>query len=146
MLINLWYVACFEEDVPQDRPLGVRMLGQEFALWRTAEGGIACVSNICVHRGGALGRGGVKQGRIACPYHGWEFAADGRCQKIPSLGLEAGIPALARVDAYPVQLRYGKVWVFLGDLPESERPPLPDCFDAFDGAAGWRCVHGRLDY
>lgn len=146
MLINLWYVVCFEEDVPQDRPLGVRMLGQEFALWRTAGDGIACVSNVCVHRGGALARGGVKAGRIACPYHGWEFGADGRCQKIPSLGLEAGIPARARVDAYPVQRKYGMVWVFLGDLPESERPPLPDCFDAFAAADGWRTVHGRFDY
>jgi phenylpropionate dioxygenase-like ring-hydroxylating dioxygenase large terminal subunit len=38
------------------------------------------------------------------------------------------------------------VWVFMGDLPEAERPPLPDCFDSVFGAAGWRTVHGRFDY
>ncbi len=146
MLINLWYVACFEDEVPANEPLAVRMLGQDFAIWRTTDGSIACVSNICVHRGGALARGKVNDGRIACPYHGWEFAADGRCQKIPSLADQSRIPARARVDAYPTAIKYGMVWVFIGDLPESERPPLPDCFDAVYGAEGWRTVHGRFDY
>ena len=45
-----------------------------------------------------------------------------------------------------MQLRYGMVWVFLGDLPESERPPLPDSFDSVFGADGWRSIHGRFDY
>lgn len=146
MLINLWYVACFVDEVPDGAPLPVRLLGQDFAVWRTAGGGFACVSSICIHRGGALGRGVVRNGEIACPYHGWQFGADGRCTKIPSLGDAAAIPARARVDAYPVQVKYGMVWVFVGDLPEAERPPLPDCFDAVFGAAGWRTVQGRFDY
>jgi phenylpropionate dioxygenase-like ring-hydroxylating dioxygenase large terminal subunit len=33
-------------------------------------------------------------------------------------------PARAKVDSYPVQEKYGIVFAFLGDLPESERPPL----------------------
>jgi phenylpropionate dioxygenase-like ring-hydroxylating dioxygenase large terminal subunit len=146
VLINLWYVACFADEVPEGKPLPVRLLGQDFAVWRTADGGYACVSAICVHRGGAMGRGVVRDGDIACPYHGWQFDAAGRCTKIPSLGAEVAIPARARVDAYPVQLRYGMVWVFVGDLPESERPPLPDCFDPFFQAEGWRTVQGRFDY
>ena len=28
-------------------------------------------------------------------------------------------------NSYPVQEKYGFIWVFLGDLPEAERPPLP---------------------
>jgi phenylpropionate dioxygenase-like ring-hydroxylating dioxygenase large terminal subunit len=146
MLINLWYVACFVDEVPDGAPLAVRMLGQDFAIWRTAHREFACVSAICINRGGALGRGAVRDGQIACPYHGWQFGADGRCTKIPSLGDGAAIPARARVDAYPVQVKYGMVWVFLGDLPERERPPLPDCFDSIYGAPGWRTIQGRFDY
>lgn len=146
MLINLWYVACFEDEVPADGPLAVRLLGQDFAVWRDADGALACVSNACIHRGGALARGKVRGGRISCPYHGWEFGSDGRCTKIPSLGDGARIPARARVDSYPVATRYGMVWVFVGDLPEAERPPVPECFETVFGAAGWRTVHGRFDY
>lgn len=146
MLINLWYVACFVEEVPADKPLPVRLLGQELAVWRTADGAFACVSSICVHRGGALGRGVLRDGNLACPYHGWQFGVDGRCVKIPSLGDATLIPARARVDAYPVEVKYGMVWVFLGDLPAEQRPPLPDCFDSVFGADGWRTVQGRFDY
>ena len=46
--------------------------------------------------------------------------------RIPSLGDDAKMPARAKVDSYPVQERYGIVFAFLGDLPESERPPLYD--------------------
>jgi phenylpropionate dioxygenase-like ring-hydroxylating dioxygenase large terminal subunit len=146
MLINLWYVACFDADIPIDAPLGVRLLGQDLAIWRRADGGVACVSNICIHRGGALARGKLEAGRIACPYHGWQFSADGRCTKIPSLGLEAKIPARAKIDAYPTAVKYGMVWVFLGDLPEAERAPIPDCFERFYAIEGWRTVQGRFAY
>ena len=146
MLINLWYVACFAADVPADAPYGVTLLGQKLAIWRREDGTLACVSNICIHRGGSLARGAVRGGQIACPYHGWEFGGDGRCSKIPSLGPDAKIPARARIDAYPLQLKYGMVWVFLGDLPAAERPPVPDCFERFFGATGWRTVQGRFEY
>jgi phenylpropionate dioxygenase-like ring-hydroxylating dioxygenase large terminal subunit len=55
--------------------------------------------------------------------------------KVPSLG-EKRIPARAKVDAYPVQERYGIVFAFLGDLPEEERPPLYD-IEEFDDP-GWK--------
>ena len=146
MLINLWYVACFEDELVEGKPFSARILGQDLALWRKSDHSIGCVSSICIHRGGALSRGKVHGDRIACPYHGWQFGADGRCEKIPSLPPDAKIPARARVDAYPVQVRYGMVWVFLGDLPEVERLPLPECFEAVFGKEGWRTIHGRFDY
>ena len=48
-----------------------------------------------------------------------------------------------RVDAYPTTERYDMVWVFLGDLPEEERPPLP-VFDAWE-KPGFRPLFGIFD-
>lgn len=50
--------------------------------------------------------------------------------------------ARARVDSYPVVERFGWVWVFLGDRPEEERPPLPE-LPEFE-KPGWRAVHGSF--
>ena len=47
-------------------------------------------------------------------------------------------PERARIDAYPVEERYGLVWVFLGDLPEAERYPIPPLPEYGDPA--WRMI------
>ena len=117
MFINFWYVAGRADEI-SDQPLKRRMLGQDFVLFRDRQGKAHCLSNTCVHRGGSLAGGKVKGDCVQCPYHGWEFNGDGVCQRIPSLGSQAGIPARARVDAYPTEERYGLVFAFLGDLPE----------------------------
>jgi nitrite reductase/ring-hydroxylating ferredoxin subunit len=39
----------------------------------------------CPHRGARLSLDRVREGRLECPYHGWRFAAEGRCVAIPAL-------------------------------------------------------------
>ena len=123
MFINFWYPAERSENIGES-PVRLRMLGQDFVLWRDSTGTAHCLSNTCSHRGGSLGGGKVVNGLIQCPYHGWRFDGDGVCRGIPSLGPNPKIPARTRVDAYPVIERYGLVFCFLGDLPEDERPPI----------------------
>ena len=141
MIINQWYVA---EEVANitDKPKRVKLLGFDFVLFRDGSGKINCLSDVCIHRGASLGAGQMLNGCVECPYHGWQFNGLGNVVKIPSLPADTKIPARARVDSYPVQERYGWVWVFLGDLPEAERPPLPE-FPEFDDTANWRTVRGE---
>jgi phenylpropionate dioxygenase-like ring-hydroxylating dioxygenase large terminal subunit len=139
LFINFWYAA-LRSDQLTDQPVKVRMLGQNFVLFRDTAGKPHCLSNVCVHRGGSLAGGKVKGDRVECPYHGWQFDGAGQCTRIPSLGAAAKIPARARVDSYPVEERYGLVHAFLGDLPEAERPgimPIPEY-----GQPGW---HAQID-
>jgi phenylpropionate dioxygenase-like ring-hydroxylating dioxygenase large terminal subunit len=125
LFINFWYAAEWSAKVGAE-PLRLRMLGQSFVLFRDAAGVVHCLASVCPHRGGSLAGGRLRGDRIECPYHGWQFDGTGRCLKIPSLGPQGQerIPARARVDVYPVEERYGIVHVFLGDLPEAERPPV----------------------
>jgi len=75
---------------------------------------------------------------VQCPYHGWRFDAEGACTRIPSVGAKTRPPVRARVDAYPVQEKYGIVFAFLGDLPEAERPPIMPVDEWGDPA--WRAA------
>lgn len=136
MYINFWYPVARSEDITNHKPLRTRMLCLNFVAFRDTDGNAHVLSDTCIHRGGALGEGKLKKDCIECPYHGWQFDGDGRCQVIPSLGKEERPPARAKVDSYPVQEKYGILFAFLGDLPEAERPPLYDIpeFDAED----WR--------
>ncbi|MFQ5635761.1 MAG: Rieske 2Fe-2S domain-containing protein [Gammaproteobacteria bacterium] len=123
MYTNIWYVAELSDRLGDD-PVLVRMLGRDFVLFRDNEGRAACLSNVCPHRGSSLARGHCHaDGTISCPFHGWQFDVDGHCRRIPSQARpDNDIPAGARVDAYPVEERYGLVWVFLGDEPELALP------------------------
>lgn len=137
MIINNWYAACFADKL-FDTPKLVRMLGCDFVLFRTENGDCACLSNVCCHRGASLAHGKQLGNCIQCPYHGWEYAADGFVQRIPPLGNDVAIPKHARVDSYPVQEKYGLLWVFLGDMSEQERPTLPDSLSVYGDTENWR--------
>jgi phenylpropionate dioxygenase-like ring-hydroxylating dioxygenase large terminal subunit len=145
MIINNWYVACESADLAE-QPLPARMLGCDFVLFRDGGGAPACLSAVCCHRGGDLSRGKRSNGCVQCPYHGWEFDSSGHCTRMPPLGDGVQPPKRARVDAYPVEERYGYVWVFLGDLPEGERPELPDFLPEYDDAGSWRVVRLKRDW
>jgi len=137
MYINFWYVAEESKNVT-DKPVKVEMLGQEFALFRDSKGDVQCISNTCTHRGASMANGKIKGDCLECPYHGWTFEGDGTCVRLPSLGPDAKIPKRANIDAYPVQEKYGFIHVFLGDLPEEERPPIMEVAE-WD-QEGWRVI------
>ena len=124
MYINFWYPICTTRHLQDGGPLRARVLGLQFVAFSDAAGVAHVLADTCVHRGGSLGKGQVKDDCIVCPYHGWRYSGDGRCQLIPSLDANSNPPARAKVDSYPVQEKYGIVFAFLGDMPEEERPPI----------------------
>jgi phenylpropionate dioxygenase-like ring-hydroxylating dioxygenase large terminal subunit len=135
MYMNFWYPMSTSEEL-SDKPLRVRCMGLDFVVFRGEDGKANCLSNTCTHRGGSLAGGKTKGNRVECPYHGWQFDGAGTCHRIPSLGPNAKIPTRARVDAYPVEERWGLIFAFLGDLPEAARPPLLEISEC--GREGWR--------
>ncbi len=145
MLTNLWYVAEWSDKVGR-KPVRARVLGQDFVLFRDRQGKAHCLSDVCIHRGGALSNGWTSERDcVACPYHGWEYDGEGRVRFIPSRGEEAAVPDRARIDAYPTEERYGMVWVFMGDLPESERYPIPP-FREYEERDNWRPIYTEFTW
>jgi phenylpropionate dioxygenase-like ring-hydroxylating dioxygenase large terminal subunit len=141
MYINLWYVAAFSAEVTR-QPLKVRMLTRDFVLFRDLNANVACLSNVCPHRGVSLAQGRcMDDGTLECPQHGWRFGVAGECRLIPSRPADAPIPVRARVDAYLTHEANGLVWVFLGDdvAAAPPIPPMPEC-----DLPGWRTIsHGE---
>ncbi|OLL32328.1 aromatic-ring-hydroxylating dioxygenase subunit alpha [Burkholderia sp. SRS-W-2-2016] len=142
MLKNLWYVVAASDDL-RDALLPVTVLGHRFVAFRDEAGRAHLLSDICVHRGASLSAGQRVHGEVQCPYHGWRYRGDGLCAHIPAQP-DARIPARARVDSYPVVERHGWVWALLGDLPDDERPPLPELGWADDPAV--RVIHGTFEW
>lgn len=136
MYINFWYPIVLDNELGTERSYQTQVLGVKLVAFRDQQGAPHVIADTCVHRGGSLGKGWMENGRVVCHYHGWQYGGDGKCALIPSLAVEEKPPARAKVDSYPVQLKYGIVFAFLGDLPEEERPPIWD-IEEYD-AEDWR--------
>ncbi|MEP6701492.1 MAG: Rieske (2Fe-2S) protein [Betaproteobacteria bacterium] len=107
-----------------------RLLGQELALWRDAEGRPNAWENRCPHRGVRLTLGLHLGSELRCLYHGLRYASgSGRCTAIPSLG-DRELPRQLNVcvKTFLVRERYGLVWA---SLHESASEPA---IAALDGA------------
>lgn len=130
---QFWYPVGFSEDL-DDAPLSRMLLGQSVVLWR-GEGGVpAAAIDRCPHRDGRLSQGWTCEGRIVCPYHGWEYGPDGVAAKIPQLPELSTFPSRFALRHVEVCERYGALWVCLG-TPVRDIPALPD-----PAAPGWRVV------
>lgn len=124
-----WYAIAGERELASG-PLGRTLLGENLVLYRDPAGRILAAADRCPHREAPLSAGRVEDGVLTCCYHGWSFGAGGECVAIPSADPEFPIPVNARLQCVQTAVRYGVVWVCLGDDPQ----PLPEIVQEQDPA------------
>jgi len=99
-------------DEVTTRPRAVLLDGVPVVVLRMHDGGPpVAFPDHCPHRLVPLSAATLDQGVLRCAYHGWEFAADGTCVAVPSLGDAASIPPRASLTGTPVKEEGGAVWV-----------------------------------
>ena len=103
-----WYPVAFSNDV-KDKPLAVQLLDEKLVAWRTSDGKVQIARNLCLHRGVPLSMGFVEGDELVCKYHGFRYATDGRCVKIPAHP-GAAIPPKLCLRTHPVREAYGLIW------------------------------------
>jgi len=133
LLRDFWYLAAASARLKAGKTLGVRLLGEPVVLARTEQGTPFALRDICPHRGIPLRHGFLQGTDLTCGYHGWSFAADGRCTSIPSLveGQKFDVSRV-KVRSYPCREVQGNLWVYVGDHapgegldPQPEPPEMP---------------------
>jgi phenylpropionate dioxygenase-like ring-hydroxylating dioxygenase large terminal subunit len=139
-LRDIWYFALPGENLKSGDLIHKVLLGEPLVFGRAADGSAFALRDICPHRGVPLSAGriidaekaGCGESVVECPYHGWQFRADGRCAHIPSLvpGQDVEVERI-RVRRYPVREVQGNLWIFMADekradlAPNHEPPRMP---------------------
>jgi vanillate monooxygenase len=134
---NAWYVAARPEDIA-DKPLGRRICGEPIAFFRAEGGQVAALEDFCPHRGAPLSLGRVEAGKLVCGYHGLAMSADGKPCSMPCQRVR-GFPA---IKSYPVEERFGFVWVWPGDAARADRAAIPE--PAWHGRDDWAVGGGTF--
>lgn len=136
-----WQPVALSSDLALGGLLSYRLFDVDLVLARFPTGLLAA-ENACPHKGARLSRGRICEGELQCAYHGWRFTVEGDCANIPSLlDPPPDKLRLSHLRNYPVQERYGMVWVqmtpdenvLIPDVPEFENaawtflvaPPTP---------------------
>jgi phenylpropionate dioxygenase-like ring-hydroxylating dioxygenase large terminal subunit len=119
MIPNQWYPIYESGRLRRGRPAGVRRLGEDLVMWRDGDGRAVAMSDRCPHRAARLSRGSVRDGCIACPYHGFRWNSRGECVLMPVNGADAPIPK--GFEAHPMLLReeHGLLWMWHGERAEA---------------------------
>ncbi|WP_334141046.1 aromatic ring-hydroxylating dioxygenase subunit alpha [Rhabdothermincola sp.] len=137
---NGWYAIVASDELAEGDLVSIRLVDRELVVARDELGRASVLDAHCPHMGAHLGGGRVVGERVKCPYHGWEFGADGRCVRIPYS--DSRIPSRARVRSYPVHEADGLVyfWYHAADAPPNfEIPAVPEASDpSWSEAYPWR--------
>ena len=123
-----------EFDTRHTKPL--RLLGEDLVLYRDLSGNFGLVDRRCAHRRADLSLGMVEQCGLRCHYHGWAYDQSGHCTAQPFEDTsmpERNTKASVTIKAYPVQVKSGMVWAYMGPIPA---PLLPD-WEAFSWDNGF---------
>ncbi|XP_055830075.1 chlorophyllide a oxygenase, chloroplastic isoform X2 [Solanum dulcamara] len=119
-LKNFWYPVAFSADIKDDTMIPIDCFEEPWVIFRGKDGKPGCVRNSCAHRACPLHLGSVKEGRIQCPYHGWEYSTDGKCEKMPSTKI-----LNVKIKSLPCFEQEGMIWIWPGnDPPPATLPSL----------------------
>lgn len=128
LLRRYWQPVGLAEELNGPRPLKpVRLMGQEFVLFRDQQGKLGMLDRDCPHRGADLAFGRLESGGLRCAFHGWLFDASGQCIETPAEPAGSKLCTRIRQSAYPVVEKSGVIFAYIG---EGEPPAFPD-FDCF---------------
>jgi 5,5'-dehydrodivanillate O-demethylase len=101
----------------------MRILSEDFTLYRGASGAPHVVDQRCPHRGTQLSVGFVEDDCIRCLYHGWKFDAGGRCTEQPAEQSE--FAAKVRIGSYPTREYLGLIFAYFGPGDPPAFPHIP---------------------
>ena len=120
-----WYVVEYDRAVKKGQIKEVMFWRESIALYRDEEGRLNAVQNRCPHRQLKLSHGAIDKCNLRCAYHGWAFDHEGKLVDYSHDSF--GKPLIgARLRVYPVQVRYGLIWLFPGDPALAGSVQIPE--------------------
>jgi 5,5'-dehydrodivanillate O-demethylase oxygenase subunit len=143
MLRRYWWPVGFTEEVkPKGTPVKVRLLAEDFVLFRDGKGNLGLLGLHCSHRGTSLEFGRVEEEGIRCCYHGWLYDLRGKCLEQPAEPEDSTFKDRIKHPAYYAQEAGGLIFAYVGPAPA----PLLPSYDLLVRGDGCRVVGGGEEF
>ncbi len=130
LLRQYWQPVALSEELSGPRPArAVRLMGQDFVLFRDEQGRVGLLDRRCPHRAADLSYGRLEDGGLRCLFHGWLFDVTGQCIDTPGEPEGSRLCEHIRQPSYPVVEKSGIVFAWIGGGEPAAFPAF-DCFVA----------------
>lgn len=149
MIREMWYAVLSSKELKKGKVNAFLRFGEKLILWRNEDNSIACIADLCAHRGASLSLGKLQHSHVQCPFHGIEYDSKGKAVLIPANGKNAPIPEYFKVNAYPCVERHGFIWIYWGDKKEDIGEPvffkdIPEDFSYSEVSDPWPVQYSRV--
>jgi len=95
----------------------IRLLGEDLVLFKDRQGRLGLIAEQCPHRRASFAHGIPTENGIRCPYHGWEYNAQGKCINQPNELDKCAFRDKVSTDAYPVEEMGGMLFAYMVPNP-----------------------------
>lgn len=127
-----WYPVCPSRALRRGRCRSFLVDRQRLVLWRGEDGRARALDAFCPHMGADLGNGRVVGNDLRCYFHQWRYDEQGALVDVPALPC-GPLPRGVKLAAWPVEEKYGYVWVYSAPVASYPVPEPP-------GLEGRTCV------
>jgi nitrite reductase/ring-hydroxylating ferredoxin subunit len=102
----VWRQICASADLTDGQAREELLNGEIVAIFRS-EGQLFAVDGVCMHQGGPIAKGCVRDGVVTCPWHGWQYELSTGCNAVTKKPM---------LKTYQIRDNAGHIEV---DVPES---------------------------
>jgi phenylpropionate dioxygenase-like ring-hydroxylating dioxygenase large terminal subunit len=126
-IIEGWYWALRSNEIKNKKIKHVEVMGKKLAIYRGEDGIVRALDAFCPHMGAHLAEGNVEGNEVRCFFHHWKFSTEGELNDIPCRKSTKGVHA--KVQNYPVEEKYGLIWIWTGTEAKRGLPYAPELKD-----------------
>ena len=136
-----WFQIGWSADIGAEQLVSLRAFDSDLIAFRDPAGDVRVLDAYCPHLGASLAHGGTLMGgNIVCPFHGWEWSAEGKNVRIP---YSKTVNRAQRIRTWPAREIDGLVYIWHGPDPLSPTWELLAIDQVIERAGFADRFHGR---
>jgi len=121
---QFWHAIARSDDLAPGRAIPIRIMSEDYTLYRGHGGKAQVIGYRCPHRGAQLFLGWVEGDDIRCVYHGWKFDGSGQCVEAPAE--KPGFEKNVKTRTWPTAEAFGLIYAYFGAGAAPAFPPYPE--------------------
>jgi phenylpropionate dioxygenase-like ring-hydroxylating dioxygenase large terminal subunit len=137
-----WYVIGKPSDFKPNESKKITVWSKNYVIWKNYNNEYFALDDVCPHKGASLSGGQIYNNCAVCPYHGYEFNANGTLVKVPGLNFQSS--PIHDVSKFSIVEKNG--WVYLNTMSTNDTNKNINIFEEEEISKNYPVVFLEMDF